>query len=175
MSSSGDPLLYVSATSILENTTSILELKPSLRPKKVKMNAKKSKSLNPSGHRLFATKKRTGPKWSNLASIVLFMICGAALPAQTDLWKSGKSANPYKKSSSFRGYNRKKLSKFLLRLRNTYKKYIFKKKNRVRTANLVLSSGQSNLQTPMWSCRRQLDDQYRNPNINNRSSGWAFN
>ena len=30
------------------------------------------------------------------------------------------------------------------------------------------SNGQSNLQTPMWGSSRQPDDQYRNPNINNR-------
>ena len=27
---------------------------------------------------------------------------------------------------------------------------------------------QINLQRPIWGCHRQLDDQYRNPNINNR-------
>ena len=32
----------------------------------------------------------------------------------------------------------------------------------------ALSSDQSNLQTPIWGCHRQLDDQHRNPNINKR-------
>ena len=41
-------------------------------------------------------------------------------------------------------------------------------KNWVKTAIPALSSGQSNLQTPIWGCHRQLDDQYRNPNNNNR-------
>ena len=48
-----------------------------------------------------------------------------------------------------------------------YKKYILQK-NWVKTAIPFLSSGQSNLQTPIWGCHRQLDDQYRNPNNNNR-------
>ena len=32
----------------------------------------------------------------------------------------------------------------------------------------ALGSGQSNLQTPIWGCHRQLDDQHRNPNMNNK-------
>ena len=44
----------------------------------------------------------------------------------------------------------------------------FCKKKWVKTAIPALSSGQSNLHTPMWGPSRQLDDQYRNPNINNR-------
>ena len=44
----------------------------------------------------------------------------------------------------------------------------FCKKNWVKTAIPALSSGQSNLQTPIWGPSRQLDDQHRNPNINNR-------
>ena len=47
-------------------------------------------------------------------------------------------------------------------------KNTFCKKKSVKTAIRALSSGQSNLQTPIWGCHRQLDDQNRNPNINNR-------
>ena len=54
-----------------------------------------------------------------------------------------------------------------LRRSDKYKKYVLQKK-RVKTAIPALSSGQSNLHTPMWGPSRQLDDQYRNPNINNR-------
>ena len=48
-----------------------------------------------------------------------------------------------------------------------YKKYLLQKKW-VKTAIPALSSDQSNLQTPIWGCHHQLDDQNRNPNINNR-------
>ena len=54
-----------------------------------------------------------------------------------------------------------------MRLRDAYKKYILQKKW-VKKAIPALSSGQSNLQTPIGGCHRQLDDQNRNPNINNR-------
>ena len=65
------------------------------------------------------------------------------------------------------GKTKKKLPKFLFWLRDTYKKYILQK-NWVKTAIPALSSGQSNLHTPIWGCHRQLDDQYRNPNMNNK-------
>ena len=44
----------------------------------------------------------------------------------------------------------------------------FWKKNWAKRTIPALSSGQSNLQTPIWGCHRQLDDQYRNPNMNNK-------
>ena len=65
------------------------------------------------------------------------------------------------------GKTKKKLPKFFLRLQDTYKKYILQKKW-VKTAIPALSSGQSNLQTPIWGCHRQLDDHHRNPNNNDR-------
>ena len=48
-----------------------------------------------------------------------------------------------------------------------YKKYLLQKKW-VKTAIPALSSGQSNLHQPIWGCHRQLDDQHRNPNNNDR-------
>ena len=59
------------------------------------------------------------------------------------------------------------LPKFFLRLRDTHKKYILQK-NWVKTAIPALSSGQNNLQVPIWGCHRQLDDQHRSPNTNNK-------
>ena len=55
-------------------------------------------------------------------------------------------------------------------------KYI-SRKARPKSPIQALSSGQSNLQTPMWGPSHQLDDRHRNPNINirERSSGWATN
>ena len=47
-------------------------------------------------------------------------------------------------------------------------KITFCKKKWVKTAHPALSSGQSNIQTPIWGHSRQLDDQHRNPNINNK-------
>ena len=65
------------------------------------------------------------------------------------------------------GKRKKMLPKFFLRLRDTYKKYILQK-NWVKTALPGLSSGRNNLQTPIGGHSRQLDDQHRNPNINNK-------
>jgi hypothetical protein len=82
----------------------------------------------------------------------------------------GNLANqgPHPKEVAFSGGKTKqKLSKFFLWLRDTYKKYILQK-NWVKTAIPALSSGQNNLQTPIWGCHRQLDDQYKNPNMNNK-------
>ena len=59
------------------------------------------------------------------------------------------------------------LPTFFLRPPDTYKKYILQKKW-IKTAIPALSSGQSNLHTPIWGPSRQLDDQDRNPNLNNR-------
>ena len=44
----------------------------------------------------------------------------------------------------------------------------FWKKNWAKRTIQALSSGQSNLQTHIWGCHRQLDDHYRNPNMNNK-------
>ena len=74
---------------------------------------------------------------------------------------------PTKKTALSGGKTKKRLPKFFLRLRDTYKKYILQK-NWVKTAIPALSSGQNNLQTPIWGCHRQLDDQHRNPNMNNK-------
>ena len=75
---------------------------------------------------------------------------------------------PYKKKTAVSGGQTKKsVVKIFLRLRDAYKKYILQKKW-VKTAIPALSSGQSNLHTPIWGCHRQLDDQYRNPNMNNK-------
>ena len=41
-------------------------------------------------------------------------------------------------------------------------------KNWVKTALPGLGSGRNNLQTAIWGHSRQLDDQHRNPNINNK-------
>ena len=84
--------------------------------------------------------------------------------AEPPPWKSGPLP---KKTAVSGGKTKKKLSKFFLRLWDTYKKYILQK-NWVKTAIPALSSGQNNLQTPIWGCHRQLDDQHRNPNMNNK-------
>ena len=67
-------------------------------------------------------------------------------------FKGGKPLKPWQKKSQ---------------LRDTYKNYILQKKW-VKTAHPALSSGQSNLQTPIWGHSRQLDDQHRNPNMKNK-------
>ena len=48
-----------------------------------------------------------------------------------------------------------------------YRKYILEK-NWSKTTIPALSSGQTENDTPIWGRRHQLDDQNRNPNINNR-------
>ena len=76
--------------------------------------------------------------------------------------------DPLQKKQVFRGVKMKKsCPTFFLRLCDTYKKYTLQKKW-VKTPIPALSSDQSNLQTPIWGCHHQLDDQNRNPNINNR-------
>ena len=97
-----------------------------------------------------------------------FSSISVALPVQPDFWKSGQPGTPYEKSSCFRGSNQKlrwqkKNCGSGMHIRNT-----FCKKKWVKTAIPALSSGQSNLQTPIWGCHRQLDDQYRNPNMNKK-------
>ena len=79
-------------------------------------------------------------------------------------WKS----DPLQKKTAFSGgKTKKKLPKFFFWLRDTYKKYILQK-NWVKTAIQALSSGQNNLQVPIWGYHRQLDDQHRSPNTNNK-------
>ena len=76
--------------------------------------------------------------------------------------------DPFRKKQLFQGVKPKKnCPNFFLRLRDTYKKYILQK-NWVKTAIPALSSGQSNLHRSIWSYHRQLDDQHRNPNMNNK-------
>ena len=65
------------------------------------------------------------------------------------------------------GKRKKMLPKFFLRLRDTYKKYILQK-NWPKTAIPALSSGPSNLHQSIWGRHHQLDDQHRNPNMNNK-------
>ena len=73
----------------------------------------------------------------------------------------------WKKRLFWRGKIKKKSPKFFLRLRDTYKKYILQK-NWSKTAIPALSSGPSNLQQSIWGRHHQLDDQHRNPNMNNK-------
>ena len=89
---------------------------------------------------------------------------GVPMPAAPPPWKTGP---PLKKTALSGGKTKKKLPNFFLRLCDTHKKYILQK-NWVKTAIPALSSGQSNLHTPIWGCHRQLDDQHRNPNMNNK-------
>ena len=48
-----------------------------------------------------------------------------------------------------------------------YRKYILEK-NWSKTTIPALGSGQTENDTPIWGRRHQLDDQNRNPNMNNR-------
>ena len=48
-----------------------------------------------------------------------------------------------------------------------YRKYILEK-NWSKTTIPALGSGQTENDTPILGCRHQLDDQNRNPNMNNR-------
>ena len=57
--------------------------------------------------------------------------------------------------------------KFFGGLRHMYRKYILEK-NWSKTTIPALSSGQTENDTPIWGRRHQLDDQNRNPNMNNR-------
>ena len=90
------------------------------------------------------------------------------VPAEPPPWKSGQPGTPYEKKTTLSGgKTKKKLPNVFLRLCDTHKKYILQK-ILVKTAIRALSSGQSNLQTPIWGCHRQLDDQHRGPNTNNK-------
>ena len=73
-----------------------------------------------------------------------------------------------RKKAPFQGVKMaKKGCHSLFRPVHMYKKYILKK-NWVKTAIPALSSGRNNLPPPIWCCHRQLDDQHRNPNMNNK-------
>ena len=89
---------------------------------------------------------------------------GVPVPAEPPPWKSGPLP---KKTAVSGGKTKKKLPTFFLRLWDTYKKYILQK-NWSKTAIPALSSGSSNLQQSIWGRHHQLDDQHRNPNINNK-------
>ena len=89
---------------------------------------------------------------------------GVPVLAEPPPWKSGPLP---KKTAVSGGKTKKKLPKFFLRLWDTYKKYILQK-NWVKTIIPAHSSGQSNLHGSIWGCHRQLDDQHRNPNMNNK-------
>ena len=101
--------------------------------------------------------------------------CYAAL-CQNWGWSAGTTSiltnrevrDPLRKTTALSGgKTEKNLSQFFLRLANTYKKYILQK-NWVKRALPGLGSGRNNLQTAIWGHSRQLDDQHRNPNINNK-------
>ena len=81
--------------------------------------------------------------------------------------KNSSWAQGLEKNLFWRGKTPHRVAKFFLRSRLIYRKYILQKKW-VKTAIPARSSGQSNLQTPIWGPSRQLDDQDRNPNLNNR-------
>ena len=76
--------------------------------------------------------------------------------------------DPLQKTQLFRGVKMKKscptfFCGFVIHMKNT-----FCQKKWVKTPIPALSSDQSNLQTPIWGRHHQLDDQNKNPNINNR-------
>ena len=77
---------------------------------------------------------------------------------RTDAWNFG----PF-----WQGKTPQKPVKKVLWPHDIYKKYLLQKQW-VKTAIPALSSGQSNLHQPIWGCHRQLDDQHRNPNNNDR-------
>ena len=58
--------------------------------------------------------------------------------------------------------------------RHTHSKHILQK-NWSKTVICGLSSGQTNLQPPIWGHGHQLDDRHRNPNINIREIIWLGN
>ena len=83
--------------------------------------------------------------------------CCAGRTTSLEIWTARDPLR--EKTAVSGGKTKKKLPSVFLRLRDTHKKYILQKKL-VKTAIRALSSGQSNLQTPIWGCHRQLDDQY---------------
>ena len=87
---------------------------------------------------------------------------------EPQIWQSGHLVSGGPKKVHIWGVKMAKKCCFLLFCQDKIcKKYILQK-NWVKTAIPALGSGQSNLQTPIWGCHRQLDDQYRNPNMNNK-------
>ena len=96
--------------------------------------------------------------------LLQFPLCTSILTFAPQFWHYTPS---WKKRLLWRGKTQKRLPKFFLRLRDTYKKYILQK-NWSKTAIPALSSGPSNLQQSIWGRHHQLDDQHRNPNINNK-------
>ena len=90
------------------------------------------------------------------------------LSGTPQFWKSSNLTQGFGKKSPFQGVKMaKKDCHSLFRPVHMYKKYILKK-IWVKTAIPALSSGRNNLQPPIWRCHRQLDDQHRNPNMNNK-------
>ena len=88
--------------------------------------------------------------------------------ADPQFWKNSSWTQGLGEKSLFYGEkNPKTLHNFfygfLIHIKKT-----FYKKNWVKTALPGLSSGRNNLQTPIRGCHRQLDDQHRNPNMNNK-------
>ena len=71
------------------------------------------------------------------------------------------------KNCFWRGKTHRISPQKFLRPRDTYKKYILQK-NWVKTVIPAFSSGQSNLPPSVWGPSRQLDDQHRNTNMNNK-------
>ena len=72
-----------------------------------------------------------------------------------------------KKRLFWGGKTQKKSAKKILRLLDTHKMYILQK-NWTKTVNPALSSGLNFFPPPIWGHHHQLDDQQRNPNMNNR-------
>ena len=73
----------------------------------------------------------------------------------------------WEKNCFWRGKTHRISPQKFLRPRDTYKKYILQK-NWVKTVIPAFSSGQSNLPPSIWGPSRQLDDQHRNTNMNNK-------
>ena len=87
------------------------------------------------------------------------------MPSIPEIWPA---SHPVQRKVLFwGGKTQKKSAKFFLQLPDTYKKYILQKKWS-KTDIPALSSGLNNLHPAIWGCHHQLDDQYRNPNANNR-------
>ena len=94
----------------------------------------------------------------------LEMLCGTfpvgrfPLPAEPPHWKSGQPGTPYQKQL-FQGVKpQKKCSK------NLFAGSVIKRigSKRPFQPSAVVRG------TPIWGCHHQLDDQYKNPNMNNK-------
>ena len=80
--------------------------------------------------------------------------------------KSGQPGTPSeKKTAIWRGKTKKNWTYFFFRLYDTRKKYILQK-NWTKTVNPALSSDSNFLHPAIGGHHHQLDDHYRNPNIN---------